>query len=84
MARAALRVATAVPMSLFLWNVVGAVVVMTDAVRGVLRVGPDKDRLREEVAHFIEGYDELDDEALDDLLTAFIVRPYPTQAGQDS
>jgi hypothetical protein len=82
-ARAALRLATAVRMSGLLWNVVGAFVV-ADLVRGALRLGPGKDRLREEVAHFIEEYDGLDDEALDDLLTAFIVRPYPTRAGQDS
>jgi hypothetical protein len=72
-ARVALCVATGVPLSLFLF----------------FRVDTDKDRLREEelreeVAHLIEEYDDLDDEALDDLLTEFIVRPYPTQEAQDS
>jgi hypothetical protein len=43
----------------------------------------DDNKLREEVEHFIEEYEELDDEGLDDLLIAFIVKPYPTKEGQD-
>jgi hypothetical protein len=47
-------------------------------------VGRDKDRLREEVEHFIEEYDQLDDDALDHLLVVFMRRAYPTKEGQDS
>jgi D-mannonate dehydratase len=46
-------------------------------------LGADRDKLREEVLHLIEEYDRLDDEALDELLTAFIEKPYPTQEGQN-
>jgi hypothetical protein len=46
-------------------------------------LGTDKDKLREEVEHLIEEYGGLDDEALDELLTAFIVTPYPTREGQN-
>jgi hypothetical protein len=70
-------------LSLFLGNAIGAFVV-AEVVRGVFRVDRDKDRLREEVAQFLDDYDGLDDEALDDLLTVFLVRTYPTQQGQDN
>jgi hypothetical protein len=48
------------------------------------RVSTDKDRLREEVEHFVEEYDGLDEDALDQLLIALMVRSYPTKEGQDS
>jgi hypothetical protein len=82
-ARAALCVATGVPLSLFLCNVSGAFAAVALA-RGVLKVDTDKDKLRDEVMHFIEEYDDIDDEALDDLLIEFIVTPYPTREGQDN
>jgi hypothetical protein len=47
-------------------------------------VSADKDRLREEVEHFVEEYEGLDDDALDQLLIALMVRSYPTKEGQDS
>jgi hypothetical protein len=47
-------------------------------------VDADEDKAREEVEHFIEEYDELDDEAIRGLITAFIMKPYPTKEGQDS
>jgi hypothetical protein len=47
-------------------------------------VGTDKNRLREEVEHFIDEYDNLDDDALDHLLIALMLRSYPTKEGQDS
>jgi hypothetical protein len=40
--------------------------------------------LREEVEHFIEEYEGLDEDALDELLIALMVRSYPTKEGQDS
>jgi hypothetical protein len=46
-------------------------------------VGIDKDKLREEVRRFIAEYDQLDNEALEQLLVRFIVKPYPTKEGQD-
>lgn len=43
----------------------------------------DKDKLREEVEHFIEEYEGLDQDALDELLIAMMLRSYPTKEGQD-
>jgi D-mannonate dehydratase len=45
--------------------------------------GTEKDKVREEVEHFIEEYDELDEEDLQILLTVFILRTYPTRDAQD-
>jgi hypothetical protein len=46
-------------------------------------VGEDKNKLREEVEHFIEEYDELDDERLEDLLITLLLKPYPSRLAQD-
>ncbi|MCW3049043.1 MAG: hypothetical protein JWO74_3327 [Solirubrobacterales bacterium] len=82
-ARAALCVATGVSLSLFLRDVMGAFVA-GDLFGEPSGGGTDRDKLRDEVTHFIEEYDGLDEEALDDLLTELIVMPYPTKEGQDS
>jgi hypothetical protein len=81
-ARAVLSVTTGVSLSLFLRNVMAAFLA-ADLFGESSSGGTDEDKLRDEVAHFVEEYDELDDEALDDLLTAFIVTPYPTKEAQD-
>jgi hypothetical protein len=82
-ARAALCVATGVPLSILLRNISRPFVAVA-LVQGVFSVDTDKNKLRDEVTHFIEEYDDIDDEALDDLLIEFLVTPYPTREGQDN